>query len=239
MVIITGGGTGIGAAAAKAFAQAGAAAIGIIGRREGVLISTAADITNLSSNTKVEYAVADITIKSATDTAFQKLADALGNIDILVSNAGWMSNVAPITDSEDDDWWESFEINVKGSFNAIRAFLPHAAINATLLSITTAMATLPPMPRFSAYAASKIASAKIHEYLQAEHPELRVVNVQPGVVKTYLGDKSGFPAMDDRRSKLYNLFEALLMPYSCSSWRVPGLVGVPRSQVLEGQDCLG
>ncbi len=203
-MIITGGGTGIGAAAAKAFAQAGAAGIGIIGRRETILISSVAAISAVSSNTKVEYAIADLTDKRATDAAFKRLADSLGKIDIFISNAGWMSTVAPIIDSEDDDWWGSFEINIKGSFNALRAFLPYAAANATLLSINTAMATLPPMPGFSAYAASKIASAKMHEYLQAEHPELRVVNVQPGVVKTNLGDKSGFPAMDDRESKYDN-----------------------------------
>jgi NAD(P)-dependent dehydrogenase (short-subunit alcohol dehydrogenase family) len=201
VVIITGGGTGIGAYAAKAFAQAGASGIGIIGRRENVLISSIADISAVSSTTKVSYAVADLTNKHATDAAFKNLADSLGKIDILISNAGWMSTIAPITDSEDDDWWESFEINIKGSFNAIRAFLPYAAPNAALLSVNTAMATLPSMPGFSAYAVSKIASAKLHECLQAEHPELRVVNVQPGVIKTYLGDKSGFPAMDDRKSK--------------------------------------
>jgi NAD(P)-dependent dehydrogenase (short-subunit alcohol dehydrogenase family) len=199
VVIITGGGTGIGASAAKAFAQAGASGIGIIGRREKALISSIADISAVSSTTKVSYAVADLTNKGATDAAFKSLSDSLGKIDILISNAGWMSTIAPITDSEDDDWWGSFEINIKGSFNAIRAFFPHAAPNATLLSVNTAMATLPPMPGFSAYASSKISSAKLHECLQAEHPELRVVNVQPGVIKTYLGDKSGFPAMDNRR----------------------------------------
>ncbi len=48
----------------------------------------------------------------------------------------------------------------------------------------------------------------MHECLQVEHPELRVVNVQPGVIKTFLGDKSGFPAMDDRKSNLIQrLFE--------------------------------
>jgi NADP-dependent 3-hydroxy acid dehydrogenase YdfG len=118
----------------------------------------------------------------------------------LISNEGWMSTIAPITDSEDDDWWGSFEINIKGSFNAIRACLHHAAPNAALLSVNAAMATLPPIPGFSAYAASRIASAKLHECFQAEHPELRVVNVQPGVIKTYLGDKSGFPVMDDCES---------------------------------------
>jgi NADP-dependent 3-hydroxy acid dehydrogenase YdfG len=214
VVIITGGGTGIGAGAAKAFAQAGAAGIATIGRRENLLISSAADISVVSSSTKVEYAVADLTNKRATEAAFKRLANSLGKIDIFISNASWLSKVAPLTDSEDDDWWASFDINIKGSFNAIRAFLPYAAPNATLLSINTAIATLPPIPGFSAYAASKIASAKMHEYLQAEHPELRVVNVQPGVVKSDMNTKSGFPAMDDRKSTYNNGLEAPLTLYS-------------------------
>jgi NADPH:quinone reductase-like Zn-dependent oxidoreductase len=116
VVIITGGGTGIGAAAAKAFAQSGASAIGIIGRRENFLISSAADISALSSTARVSYTVADLTKKHATDAAFKSLSNSLGKIDILISNAGWMSTIAPITDSEDDDWWGEFRNQYQREF---------------------------------------------------------------------------------------------------------------------------
>jgi hypothetical protein len=41
----------------------------------------------------------------------------------------------------DEDWWEGFEINTKGSFNAIRAFLPQAALYAVVLNANTGLAT--------------------------------------------------------------------------------------------------
>ena len=116
IVLITGGEVGIGSAIAKSFAQAGAAAIGIIGHREQHLKNSAATISAISSSTKVDYTVADITNKSVLRAAFEQFSSSFGKIDILVSNAGHLLTIAPIDASDDEDWWQAFEINVKGSF---------------------------------------------------------------------------------------------------------------------------
>ncbi|TAQ83585.1 hypothetical protein B7494_g8090 [Chlorociboria aeruginascens] len=197
VILVTGGGTGIGAAVAKSFAQAGAAAIGLIGRREHLLASSAAAISSLHPDTKVDYVAADLTDKNATISAFKQLSSSLGKIDVFVSNAGFLSKPSPLLESDDDDWWRGFEINVKGSFNAIKAFLPVAGPNPVLLSINTGVATLPTIKGFSSYAASKIASAKLHEYLSVECPDVHVVNVHPGVVETDMSVKSGFSGPKD------------------------------------------
>jgi hypothetical protein len=44
---------------------------------------------------------------------------------------------------------------------------------------------------------SKAASVKLFDCVQGENPEMRIVNVQPGVVDTPMNDKSGVPGMDD------------------------------------------
>lgn len=199
VVIITGGGIGIGAAIAKSFAQAGAAAIGIIGRREQHLKNSVAAISAISSSTKAEYAIADITNKEVLQAAFEQFASNFGKIDVFVSNAGHLSSIAPIDASDSDDWWEGFEVNIKGSFNAIRTFLPHAARNAVVLNVNAGLATRPSIPGLSSYSSSKIASAKLFEHLQVEHPELRVVNVHPGVVETAMTEKTRVTANDDRK----------------------------------------
>lgn len=177
VVVITGGGTGIGAAIAKAFAEADAKAIALVGRRENLLKTSVATITSISSSTKVEYAVADITDKKVLEATFENFEHSFGKIDILISNAGYLADIVPIKDSDDEDWWKSFEINVKGTYNAFRAFLPHAASDAVFLSVNAGLATAPPFPGLSGYISSKIACARMLECMQAEHHELRIVSI--------------------------------------------------------------
>ncbi|CZR59830.1 related to peroxisomal short-chain alcohol dehydrogenase [Phialocephala subalpina] len=182
VVIITGGGTGIGAAIAKAFAEAGAKAIAIVGRRENHLKTSATTISSISSSTKVEYALADITDKKVLKAAFEKFEHSLGKIDVLVSNAGYLTDIVPIKNSDDEDWWKSFEINVKGTYNVIRAFLPHAVSDAVFLGVNAGLATAPPIPGLSGYISSKIASARM---------------LESGIVETAMTDKTKLPPMDD------------------------------------------
>ncbi|KAE8448076.1 hypothetical protein EG329_009841 [Mollisiaceae sp. DMI_Dod_QoI] len=197
VVVVTGGGSGIGVDIAKAFAAAGAKAIGLVGRRENYLRLSAENLSSISSSTKVEYAVADITDKKVLEAAFENFAKSLGKIDVLVSNAAYLSNIAPIKESEDEDWWRGFEVNVKGTYNVIRSFLPHAGSDTVVLEVNAGLATVPPRLGWSSYISSKIASARVFECLQAEHPELRVINVHPGVVETAMNVKSKLPPMDD------------------------------------------
>ncbi|KAF4637073.1 hypothetical protein G7Y89_g1022 [Cudoniella acicularis] len=162
-VFITGGcigiGIGIGASIAKAFAQSGAA-IGIIGRREHLLKDRVPEIVAMSSYTeiKVQYVVADVTKYDQISDAFEKLSGSLGNVDIFVSNAGFLPKPTPLREADDTEWWTTFETNVKGNFNAVCAFLKYAAPKPILISVNSEIAHLPVMPGYSAYAASKIAT---------------------------------------------------------------------------------
>lgn len=92
-----------------------------------------------------------------------------------------------------------FEINTKGNFNAIRAFLPRAALYAFFffLNTDTGLATWHSIPGLPSYSSSKIASAKLFEHPQVEHPDLRVVKVHPGVVEMAMTEKIRVTANDD------------------------------------------
>ena len=201
-IVITGGGTGIGASIALAFAQAGAAHIGLIARREEKLKSSAAEIRSVSPSTKVSYAIADTLDVPALTAAFQKLDTELGSIDVMVSNAGYLSTPATVLEADAKDWWRAIEVNVLGTFNTIRAFIPLAAKDAVLLNISTGIAHMPSnLEGVSAYAAGKVAGAKLVEYVSNELKEsgkgVRVYNVQPGVVASEMNDKHGkVPPMD-------------------------------------------
>jgi NAD(P)-dependent dehydrogenase (short-subunit alcohol dehydrogenase family) len=202
VIVITGGGTGIGAQIALSFARAGASAIGLIARREEILQSSKAEIEKVSSSTKVNYAVADILQVADLTFAFEKFHSSFGKIDILVSNAGFLNKPSKISSVDSDDWWKAMEINVRGTFNTIRAFLPLASLQPTLPNITSGVVHLPSkLPGMSAYAASKVGNAKLVKYVGNEVHGLHVVNVQPGVIASEMNTKhSEIPPMDDSQS---------------------------------------
>lgn len=179
-ILITGGGAGIGLAAAQAFARAGAEELILVGRRADVLERAKADIGAAHPSTRVRTGVADISDAHAVDALF---ADGTG-IDVLVSNAAVQTALEPFASTDFDSWWRGFEINVRGPALLVRGFLRVAKPGAVIVNVTTAGAHVPGMPRMSNYQATKAGALKFFEVLQAEHPELQIVNVHPGVIET-------------------------------------------------------
>lgn len=196
--IVTGGGTGIGAATARAFAAAGSTQLAILGRRAGRLEETAREIEAEYPGTTVLTHTADVSKAETVQGAFDDIVKAFGKIDVCISNAGYLSKAEPLAISDLDDWWMSYETNVKGAYNIARAFLKVAKPGSALIDMTTAVAHLPALiPGHSAYASSKLASAKMYEYIAVENPEIHVVSQHPGLLTTEMSQKSGYPGFDD------------------------------------------
>ncbi|GAB7335771.1 hypothetical protein MBLNU13_g08060t1 [Cladosporium sp. NU13] len=189
-IVISGGGSGMGPEIAKAFAQSGAASIALLGRTEATLLKTKQQIEAKYPSTKIATYVADIVSAPALDQALTAHEEAFGKMHVLVANAGYMSSGRSIVDSDAEDWWTGFEVNVKGNFNLVRAFLPHAISDAVVLHTNTAAAHAPYFAGMSGYSASKIAGAKVFEYLHYEYPEMFVLNIQPGVIQTGMTAKA-------------------------------------------------
>ncbi|KAI6765923.1 hypothetical protein HG530_006993 [Fusarium avenaceum] len=193
VVFITGGGRGIGQEIAKSFARAGAKGIFLIGRTVTDLLSAAEEVKNVSTGKQVSvhHAKADITDTEAVAAAFKQCIEAFGHIDILVQNAGYLDDHRSLSNSDLDDYWKTFEINVKGGLVVVQQFLKHSQPGDTIINIGSGAGHLPCIPGYSAYSSSKLAFAKVIEFVQLEHPELRVFNINPGAIATDMQKKSG------------------------------------------------
>jgi NAD(P)-dependent dehydrogenase (short-subunit alcohol dehydrogenase family) len=208
-VLITGGGRGIGKSIAIGFAQAGASTILITGRSKATMVSAAADIKAQSTNPNLKVAIfeADIVDPIAMKAVFETTKKEHGLIDILVSNAGYLNTPGPIASAPLDDYWATFEINVKGTIIVAQEFLRAQAgpPNATFISINSGASHIPYIADYSAYAASKMATLRLVEYLAQEIPEMSFFQVQPGTVDTDMQRKAGRDADDNIGMFSHNL----------------------------------
>ncbi|KAK3348730.1 hypothetical protein B0T25DRAFT_546395 [Lasiosphaeria hispida] len=187
--VVTGAGSGIGASIALSLAKSGVSQLALLGRRVQALEKTKSAVLAVSpSLTQVFVYPVDVTDAAAVDAALNAFAgecvSSHNKIDILVANAGTLGALEPLTTADPVVWWEGFEVNVRGNFNLVRAFLPRASREGgSVVYISSAAAHGPPyLPNQSSYSVSKAGATKMFECLRFEHPDLFVLSVQPGLV---------------------------------------------------------
>jgi len=117
--VVTGGGSGIGAAIAQALVDAGAR-VTLMGRDSTKL---EAQRTALGASHAVHCATVDVTNPDAVDDAFASARDALGPVDVLVNNAG-QAQAAPFAKTDLGLWQRMLEVNLTGVFLCTQAALP-------------------------------------------------------------------------------------------------------------------
>lgn len=119
VVVVTGAGRGIGKAIASRFVEAGAK-VAVISRTEANSQSTAAELSALGKGEARGYAV-DISNTEAVAAVGKQIQEDLGPVSILVNNAGVTRDGLALRMSE-DDWDTVLDTNLKGAFNAVKAF---------------------------------------------------------------------------------------------------------------------
>jgi NAD(P)-dependent dehydrogenase (short-subunit alcohol dehydrogenase family) len=127
----------------------------------------------------------------AIEQAFSTTIKLYRKIDVLVNNAGYMDEHKALAETDLNDYWYCFEVNVKGPVATTRAFLKVAQPGATIINISSSAAVMPFAPTVSAYSGSKIAVSKIMECVRHENPDLCVFNLQPGLIDTDMAKKTG------------------------------------------------
>jgi NAD(P)-dependent dehydrogenase (short-subunit alcohol dehydrogenase family) len=175
--VVTGGGTGIGAAIARALAAEGAK-LTLVGRRREKLEEVA------SGDFDALVAPADVTSRDEVDRAFALAREAQGPISILVNNAGAATGV-PFAKVSEQLWRDMLAVNLDGMFHCCQAALPDLlAAEAGRIVTVASMAGLHGFAYASPYIAAKHGAVGLTRALAAEYAgtNLRVNAVCPGFV---------------------------------------------------------
>lgn len=237
--VITGGGTGIGAAVAAALVGQGVRRLLLTYSRS----SDAAEETMRGlreAGAEVEAVRVDVRDDDDVRRMAGTCVDRFGGCDLLVNNAGTTSWV-PLADLDaldDSAWQEILDVNVVGAFRCTRALAPHlraaqgAVVNIGSISAYRGIGSS------IAYSVSKAALLQLTRSLAvALAPEVRVTSVSPGTVDTrwqrgHHGEE-GFEAMTER--------ERVVVPLASTTQPedvADAVVGLVRADMVTGVDVI-
>ena len=190
-ILITGGGnTGIGGETARFFARAGAARIGLLGRREGPLLENKAVIKRESPDTTVFIQSTDVTNETSVNSAFDNFAKN-GKIDTLIHAAAAVGPKENFADVDGREFLKSITENLEGSLWVAKAFIRTAAPDAHVIAINSWGAHLSLNDAFASYCVAKMAVYRLWDTVLLAKPNLSVFHTQPGVVLTETNLKVG------------------------------------------------
>ncbi len=184
--LVTGGGSGIGQAAARLLASRGA--------RVAVL--------DLNPGDEFPAVKADVTDDGSVRAAVAEAAGRLGGIDILVNNAG-VGAIGTVADNTDEQWHQVFDVNVVGMVRVTRAALPYLRESGHAAIVNTcSVAAVAGLPQRALYSATKGAVLSLTLAMAADHIHegIRVNCVNPGTADTpWIGrllSQAGDPAAE-------------------------------------------
>ena len=188
-ILITGASQGFGLAVADRCLAEGAD-VAICARSRAELEQAAAGLrAQAGPGQRVAAAVADVANPSALEALVADATRELAGLDGLVNNAGVYGPKGPIEEVDWAEWVKAIEINLMGTVLACRAVLPAFRQRGwgKIVNLSGGGATAP-LPRLSAYAASKAAVVRFTETLAEELHGTRIdVNaVAPGALNTRL-----------------------------------------------------
>jgi NAD(P)-dependent dehydrogenase (short-subunit alcohol dehydrogenase family) len=179
--LITGGGSGIGAATARRLAADGWL-VGVLGRRAGPLEAVAAETGGLALP-------GDAADPDALVEAVGALVDRAGALHGLVCAAGGGAPGTALEQTE-EAWERVLRVNLTAPFLAARTALPHLIASRGAIAIVASLAGLRASPASIAYAASKAGAVHLARCLAVDHGPagVRTNAVCPGWVRTPMAD---------------------------------------------------
>jgi len=182
-VLITGASRGIGAEAARVFANAGAN-VALLARSQDEIATLAGEIGD-----RAIAIPCNVARYSEMSAAVATTVQVFGGLDVLINNAGVVDPIGPLGSVEPDAWSQLIDINVKGVFNGIHAALPALKTGGggSVLTISSGAAH-GAVEGWSAYCTSKAGVNMLNRSLHLEEVAngIRAIGLSPGTVATQM-----------------------------------------------------
>ena len=191
VALISGGGTGIGAATAQRLAREGAKVV-ITGRRRAQLEAVADPIG-------AAIFVGDAADPGQASSAVAEAVDRFGGLDVVVANAGG-HGFATIAETTDDDWTDARRANLDTAFVLLRAAMPELVRRKGAIAVTASIASLAAPASAFGYTVTKHAQIGLVRSIARDFGRqgIRCNAVCPGWVTTEMADAE----MDELRARM-------------------------------------
>ncbi|MFD7380396.1 SDR family NAD(P)-dependent oxidoreductase [Streptomyces anulatus] len=185
-VLVTGAGSGIGRAVARAFAAEGASVVAA-GRTAASLDETVALIEKEGGSAVA--ITADVTRSEDVRALVRRTVEHFGSLDVAVNNAGVFRGGAPVADLPEEDWRTLLDINVTGVFLALRAEIARMREQPTggaIVNIASNLGAHSRIPGVAGYLTSKAAVSALTRAAALDHiaDGIRINAVSPGATAT-------------------------------------------------------
>ncbi len=203
IAVITGAGSGLGAATARMLAAAGARTA-LIGRRIAPLQAVAeAIITDGGIALALQ---GDLTVPADVARMFAAVRAELGPVDILVNNAGVASPVKNLSWLPDEQWDTTIAVNLTAVYSAVKQVLPDMLERGagTVITVSSLAAYRPNLLGGAPYGAAKAAVGNFMGYLRATYRQqgLRATTILPGEMNTPILDTRARPPSAAERARM-------------------------------------
>jgi NAD(P)-dependent dehydrogenase (short-subunit alcohol dehydrogenase family) len=198
VALITGGGRGQGRVIAEDLAASGAA-VAVLGRSEQHLAATVSSIEHAGGQALA--VPVNVTDQHALEWSIEQVERRLGPITLMVNNAGIVSPLGPLWETDADEWWQTLDVNLRGTMLGMRVVLPWMIQRRAgrIVNLASRAATVA-VAYGSAYVVSKTALVRLSENIALEVREygIRVFAVDPGNVRTDMTEYLMYSAAGQR-----------------------------------------
>jgi NADP-dependent 3-hydroxy acid dehydrogenase YdfG len=205
VAVVTGASSGIGEATARLLAKEGCN-VALAARREERLNALAAELGE-----RTLAAPTDVSDPAACAALVGRAVERFGSLDILINNAG-LGLYGSIADGDPEDWRKMFDVNVLGVLYTTRAAVRQMLRQGSgdVLFVSSLAGRRVPRADGTVYAATKHAVGAIAEGLRMDVHEkgIRVINVEPGLVRTEFPESSHPSAQRYYAEREYTPLEA-------------------------------